>query len=95
MHISTSVFLSVSLLTATALASPAPNPNDGLETRAVQACTIPVVGIDKKGTCVDTSQPNTCAEGLLVRGYCNGPNTLICCIPNDCFTKGDLFGARD
>lgn len=50
------------------------------------ACTVPVdLGFDKQGTCVDTTKGNSCPNGLLVPGHCQGVKSVICCIPNDCF----------
>ncbi|KAK5942566.1 hypothetical protein PMZ80_005131 [Knufia obscura] len=48
-------------------------------------CTVPINnGFDADGTCVDTTQGNSCPNGILVTGHCPGTANIICCIPERC-----------
>ncbi|KAG4433601.1 hypothetical protein IFR05_010904 [Cadophora sp. M221] len=73
----------ISILSLVALASTlvASNPLSAevdLEKRA--SCLAVHAGKLFGGTCVDVRKGKQCVNGLLVTGWCDGGNTIICCI---------------
>ena len=78
----------MAILPLLAFATPTPQGDFSLKPDLLkrQACTVEVdLDFDKHGTCVDTTKGNSCPNGILVTGHCDGANNIICCIPNDCF----------
>jgi hypothetical protein len=87
----------LSFIATLALASPTTSPSlddavSALVPRALpkenESCKVNIkFATDQKGTCLNSNKGNTCSEGLFVRGYCGGGNSVMCCIPNRWFTK--------
>ena len=54
---------------------------EGAELEKRASCRVYNAGINSwPGTCVDVRKGNQCKHGLLVTGFCEGGNTIICCI---------------
>lgn len=65
-------------LASTLVASNPLNTEVDLEKRA--SCLAVHAGKFFGGTCVDVRKGKQCVNGLLVTGWCDGGNTIICCI---------------
>ncbi|KAK0115702.1 hypothetical protein ONS95_000032 [Cadophora gregata] len=70
--------VTVFTLTATLVAGNPLSTEVDLEKRA--SCIAFHAGKFFGGTCVDVLKGKQCVNGLLVTGWCDGGNTIICCI---------------
>jgi hypothetical protein len=86
-----------SLVAAHALANPAADADVSPALEKRTACEVSSwIGIQSwPGTCVDTRQGGVCKYGLLVKGWCPGPNYVICCIEDQCLGLAPPLPRRD